>query len=111
MMLAMLIFTSSPFERTLPNLPVDGADLNPVLQDFGLIIHPPMLYMGYVGMVVPFAFCMAALWEGRLDAVWTRWSRPWALAAWGFLDRLVLHWARGGPITSLAGAVGGFGIR
>ncbi|WP_348654914.1 heme lyase CcmF/NrfE family subunit [uncultured Psychrobacter sp.] len=85
MMLAMLIFTSSPFERTLPNLPVDGADLNPVLQDFGLIVHPPMLYMGYVGMVVPFAFCMAALWEGRLDAVWTRWSRPWALAAWGFL--------------------------
>ncbi|MBP2281433.1 cytochrome c-type biogenesis protein CcmF [Psychrobacter sp. PL19] len=85
MMLAMMIFTSSPFDRTLPNLAVDGADLNPVLQDFGLIIHPPMLYMGYVGMVVPFAFCMAALWEGRLDAVWTRWSRPWALAAWGFL--------------------------
>ncbi|WP_201527857.1 heme lyase CcmF/NrfE family subunit [Psychrobacter frigidicola] len=85
MMLAMLIFTSSPFDRTLPNLAVDGADLNPVLQDFGLIIHPPMLYMGYVGMVVPFAFCMAALWEGRLDAAWTRWSRPWALAAWGFL--------------------------
>ncbi|CAM4055638.1 heme lyase CcmF/NrfE family subunit [Psychrobacter arenosus] len=85
MMLAMLIFTSSPFERTLPNLPVDGADLNPVLQDPGLIIHPPMLYMGYVGMVVPFAFCMAALWAGRLDAVWTRWSRPWTQAAWGFL--------------------------
>jgi len=85
MMLAMLIFTSSPFSRTLPNLPVDGADLNPVLQDPGLIIHPPMLYMGYVGMVVPFAFCMAALWAGRLDAVWTRWSRPWTLAAWGFL--------------------------
>ena len=85
MMLTMLIFTSSPFNRTLPNLPVDGADLNPLLQDFGLIFHPPMLYMGYVGMVVPFAFCMAALWEGRLDAVWTRWSRPWALAAWGCL--------------------------
>ncbi|MDO5767981.1 MAG: heme lyase CcmF/NrfE family subunit [Psychrobacter sp.] len=85
MMLAMLIFTSSPFTRTLPNLPVDGADLNPVLQDPGLIIHPPMLYMGYVGMVVPFAFCMAALWSGRLDAVWTRWSRPWTQAAWGFL--------------------------
>lgn len=85
MMLAMLIFTSSPFDRTLPNLAVDGADLNPVLQDFGLIIHPPMLYMGYVGMVVPFAFCMAALWAGRLDAAWTRWSRPWTLAAWGFL--------------------------
>ncbi|WP_019672786.1 heme lyase CcmF/NrfE family subunit [Psychrobacter lutiphocae] len=85
MMLAMLIFTSSPFDRTLPNIPVDGADLNPLLQDPGLIFHPPMLYMGYVGMSVPFAFCMAALWAGRLDAVWTRWSRPWALAAWGFL--------------------------
>ena len=85
MMLAMLIFTSSPFERTLPLLMVDGVDLNPVLQDPGLIIHPPMLYMGYVGMVVPFAFCMAALWAGRLDAVWTRWSRPWTQAAWGFL--------------------------
>ncbi|WP_296202435.1 heme lyase CcmF/NrfE family subunit [Psychrobacter sp. UBA3962] len=85
MMLAMLIFTSSPFERTLPNVPVDGADLNPLLQDPGLIFHPPMLYMGYVGMAIPFAFCMAALWAGRLDAVWTRWSRPWALAAWGFL--------------------------
>lgn len=85
MMLAMLIFTSSPFDRTLPDLPVDGADLNPLLQDPGLIFHPPMLYMGYVGMAVPFAFCMAALWAGRLDAVWTRWSRPWTLAAWGFL--------------------------
>ncbi|MCB1584621.1 MAG: cytochrome c biogenesis protein CcsA, partial [Xanthomonadales bacterium] len=85
MMLAMLIFTSSPFNRTLPYLMVDGVDLNPVLQDPGLIIHPPMLYMGYVGMVVPFAFCMAALWAGRLDAVWARWSRPWTQAAWGFL--------------------------
>ncbi|MDO4427551.1 MAG: heme lyase CcmF/NrfE family subunit [Moraxella sp.] len=85
MMLSMLIFTSSPFERTLPNLPVDGTDLNPLLQDPGLIFHPPMLYMGYVGMVVPFAFCMAALWAGRLDAVWTRWSRPWTLTAWAFL--------------------------
>lgn len=85
MMLVMLTFTSSPFDRTLPNIPVDGADLNPLLQDPGLIFHPPMLYMGYVGMSVPFAFCMAALWAGRLDAVWTRWSRPWALAAWGFL--------------------------
>lgn len=85
LMLAMLIFTSSPFIRTLPNIPVDGADLNPLLQDPGLIFHPPMLYMGYVGMAVPFAFCMAALWAGRLDAVWTRWSRPWTQAAWGFL--------------------------
>lgn len=84
LMLSMLIFTSSPFVRTLPNLPVDGADLNPLLQDPGLIFHPPLLYMGYVGLCVPFAFCMAALWAGRLDAVWTRWSRPWTLAAWGF---------------------------
>lgn len=85
MMLLMLVFTSSPFVRTLPNLPVDGTDLNPLLQDPGLIFHPPMLYMGYVGMAVPFAFCMAALWAGRLDSVWTRWSRPWTVAAWGFL--------------------------
>ncbi|MDO5652144.1 MAG: heme lyase CcmF/NrfE family subunit [Moraxella sp.] len=85
MMLAMLIFTSSPFNRTLPNIPVDGTDLNPLLQDVGLIFHPPMLYMGYVGLAVPFAFCMAALWAGRLDAVWTRWSRPWTLTAWAFL--------------------------
>lgn len=89
MMTAMLIFSSSPFERSATNgfinLPLDGADLNPLLQDFGLIVHPPLLYMGYVGMVVPFAFCVAALWAGRLDAVWTRWSRPWALVAWGFL--------------------------
>ncbi len=85
MMLTMLTFTSSPFVRTLPNLPVDGADLNPLLQDPGLIFHPPMLYMGYVGLAVPFAFCMASLWAGRLDAVWARWSRPWTVAAWGFL--------------------------
>lgn len=84
-MLLMLIFTSNPFDRTLPNIPVDGADLNPLLQDPGLIFHPPMLYMGYVGLAVPFSFCMAALWAGRLDAVWTRWSRPWTIAAWGFL--------------------------
>lgn len=82
MMLSMIIFVSSPFSRTLPNIPVDGADLNPLLQDPGLIFHPPMLYMGYVGAVVPFAFAIAALWAGRLDAVWTRWSRPWTLAAW-----------------------------
>lgn len=85
MMLAMLTFTSNPFVRTLPNLPVDGVDLNPLLQDPGLIFHPPMLYMGYVGLAVPFAFCMASLWAGRLDAVWTRWSRPWTVAAWIFL--------------------------
>lgn len=82
MMLSMVIFVSSPFNRSLPGIPVDGKDLNPLLQDPGLIFHPPMLYMGYVGAVVPFAFAMAALWAGRLDAVWTRWSRPWTLAAW-----------------------------
>lgn len=85
MMLAMVIFVSSPFDRNLPNIPVDGKDLNPLLQDPGLIFHPPMLYMGYVGSVVPFAFAMSALWAGRLDAVWTRWSRPWTLASWAFL--------------------------
>ena len=82
MKLSMVIFVSSPFNRSLPSIPVDGKDLNPLLQDPGLIFHPPMLYMGYVGAVVPFAFAMAALWAGRLDAVWTRWSRPWTLAAW-----------------------------
>ena len=82
MMLSMVIFVSSPFNRSLPSIPVDGKDLNPLLQDPGLIFHPPMLYMGYIGAVVPFAFAMAALWAGRLDAVWTRWSRPWTLAAW-----------------------------
>lgn len=82
MMTSMIVFVSSPFNRTLPNIAVDGADLNPLLQDPGLIFHPPMLYMGYVGAVVPFAFAIAGLWAGRLDAVWTRWSRPWTLAAW-----------------------------
>ncbi|ELA08574.1 cytochrome c-type biogenesis protein CcmF [Moraxella macacae 0408225] len=82
MMVAMVIFVSSPFDRSLPTIPVDGQDLNPLLQDPGLIFHPPMLYMGYVGSVVPFAFAMAALWAGRLDAVWTRWSRPWAVMSW-----------------------------
>jgi cytochrome c-type biogenesis protein CcmF len=84
-MITFIVTTSSPFAYSLPMLPVDGADLNPLLQDVGLIIHPPMLYMGYVGMAVPFAFCMAALWAGRLDSAWTRWSRPWTLAAWSFL--------------------------
>lgn len=84
-MLALVIFSSSPFARSLPMLPVDGGELNPLLQDPGLILHPPTLYMGYVGLSVPFAFAMAALWAGRLDAAWTRWMRPWTLVAWGFL--------------------------
>jgi cytochrome c-type biogenesis protein CcmF len=80
-----LILTSSPFERYLPRFPADGADLNPLLQDFGLIVHPPMLYMGYVGFSVAFAFAIAALLSGRLDAAWARWSRPWTNVAWAFL--------------------------
>jgi cytochrome c-type biogenesis protein CcmF len=79
------LVTSNPFERILPNVPQDGADLNPLLQDFGLIVHPPMLYMGYVGFSVVFAFAIASLIGGRLDAVWARWSRPWTTVAWAFL--------------------------
>ncbi|MBR9882936.1 MAG: heme lyase CcmF/NrfE family subunit, partial [Oceanospirillales bacterium] len=80
-----ILFTSSPFERILPRVPEQGADLNPLLQDFGLIVHPPMLYMGYVGFSVAFAFAIAALLSGRLDAAWARWSRPWTNIAWAFL--------------------------
>ena len=79
------IFTSNPFDRSLPSIPLDGADLNPLLQDFGLIVHPPTLYMGYVGFSVAFSFAIAALLGGRLDAAWARWSRPWTTAAWVFL--------------------------
>jgi len=83
--LLFLLATSNPFARLLPHHPADGNDLNPLLQDFGLIVHPPMLYMGYVGFSVAFAFAIAALISGRLDAAWARWSRPWTLVAWGFL--------------------------
>ena len=82
--LAFLIFTSNPFARLLP-APLEGRDLNPLLQDPGLIIHPPVLYLGYVGFAVPFAFAIAALLEGRVDARWLRWTRPWTNVAWGFL--------------------------
>ncbi|MGE8247823.1 MAG: heme lyase CcmF/NrfE family subunit [Stenotrophomonas bentonitica] len=82
--LAFLIFTSNPFARLIP-APLEGRDLNPLLQDPGLIIHPPMLYIGYVGFSVPFAFAIAALVEGRVDARWLRWTRPWTNVAWGFL--------------------------
>ncbi len=80
------LLTSNPFERLLPGVPQDGADLNPLLQDPGMIIHPPLLYMGYVGFSVAFAFAIAALMGGRLDASWARWSRPWTNAAWAFLS-------------------------
>ncbi|MCC4784174.1 heme lyase NrfEFG subunit NrfE [Vibrio splendidus] len=83
--LLFIIITSNPFLRTLPFFPVDGRDLNPLLQDPGLIIHPPMLYMGYVGFSVAFSFAIASLMSGRLDTAWARWSRPWTIAAWLFL--------------------------
>ncbi|MGB1221624.1 MAG: heme lyase CcmF/NrfE family subunit, partial [Alcanivoracaceae bacterium] len=83
--LSFMLFTSNPFERQLPWFPLDGADLNPLLQDPGLIIHPPMLYMGYVGFSVAFAFAVAGLLAGRLDPQWARWARPWTTAAWCFL--------------------------
>ncbi len=82
--LAFMLFTSNPFLRGLP-APADGRDLNPLLQDPGMVIHPPMLYMGYVGFSVAFAFAIAALLGGRVDAAWTRWTRPWTIAAWAFL--------------------------
>ena len=82
--LLFILITSSPFERLLPAA-LDGKDLNPLLQDPGLVIHPPMLYMGYVGMAVAFAFAVSALMSGRLDAAWARWSRPWTVVAWTFL--------------------------
>lgn len=83
-LLAFILFTSNPFERLLPAA-AEGRDLNPLLQDPGLVFHPPLLYMGYVGFSVAFAFAIAALISGRLDAAWARWSRPWTTAAWCFL--------------------------
>jgi cytochrome c-type biogenesis protein CcmF len=82
--LAFILLTSDPFTRLLP-APPNGQDLNPLLQDPGMVGHPPMLYMGYVGFSVAFAFAIAALLSGRLDAAWARWSRPWTLLAWTFL--------------------------
>jgi cytochrome c-type biogenesis protein CcmF len=79
------LLTSNPFERVLPNIPIDGRDLNPLLQDIGMAIHPPMLYIGYVGFSVAFAFAIAALLSGEFDTAWVRWTRPWTTAAWSFL--------------------------
>jgi cytochrome c-type biogenesis protein CcmF len=83
--LLFMLLTSNPFDRLLPWFPLDGADLNPLLQDPGLIVHPPMLYMGYVGFSVAFAFAIAGLIDGRLDPTWARWARPWTTVAWCFL--------------------------
>ncbi len=82
--LLFILLTSNPFERILPGV-AEGKDLNPLLQDPGLIIHPPLLYMGYVGFSVAYAFAVAALLSGQLDAAWARWSRPWTVVAWIFL--------------------------
>jgi cytochrome c-type biogenesis protein CcmF len=76
-----ILFTSNPFRR-LAEVPMEGRDLNPILQDFGLAVHPPMLYLGYVGFSIAFSFAVAALIEGRIDAAWARWVRPWTLLAW-----------------------------
>lgn len=83
--LAFILFTSNPFDRLLPDFPMDGQDLNPLLQDFGLIVHPPMLYMGYVGFAIPFAFAIAGLLHGEFNKQWAAWVRPWAKSAWAFL--------------------------
>ena len=83
-MLLFTLLTSNPFDRIFPP-PVDGNDLNPLLQDPGLVMHPPLLYMGYVGLSVPFAFSVAALMAGRLSSAWARWTRPWTVGAWMFL--------------------------
>ena len=93
--LAFILFTSNPFER-LPIPPADGTGLNPLLQDPGLAFHPPFLYMGYVGLSMPFSFAVAALIEGRVDAGWARWVRPWTLLAWAALTigiALGSYWA------------------
>ena len=82
--LLFMLLTSNPFDRLMP-APLEGRDLNPLLQDPGLIIHPPLLYMGYVGFSVAFAFALAAMIGGRLDAAWVRWTRPWTTIAWMFL--------------------------
>ena len=82
--LLFMLATSNPFDRLVPT-PADGRDLNPLLQDPGMVIHPPMLYMGYVGLSVAFSFAVAALIGGNLDATWARWTRPWTTAAWIFL--------------------------
>lgn len=83
--LLFILFTSNPFTRKLPDFAIEGRELNPLLQDIGLIFHPPLLYMGYVGFSVAFAFAIASLMTGRLDTAWARWSRPWTQAAWVFL--------------------------
>ena len=88
--LCFCIFTSNPFDRFIPLTPMEGADLNPVLQDFGLIIHPPLLYMGYVGLSIPFAFAVAGLLQKNIDSYWARLVKPWVNLSWAFLTLGIL---------------------
>jgi hypothetical protein len=106
--LAFLLFTSNPFARLLPAA-LEGATSTRCCRTPGLIVHPPMLYTGYVGFSVAFAFAVAALIDGKVDARWVRWSRPWTNVAWAFLT-VGIAWAAGGRTTSWAGAAGGSGI-
>ena len=99
-----------PVRSHLALVSADGADLNPLLQDPGLIVHPPMLYMGYVGFLVAFAFAIAGLLAGNLDPAWARWARPWTTVAWCFLT-VGIALGSGGPITNWVGVAGGSGIR
>ena len=105
-----MLLTSNPFERLLP-APPDGRDLNPLLQDPGMVFHPPMLYMGYVGFSVAFAFAIAALIGGNLDATWARWTRPWTTRGVDLPDGGHRAGQLRGPTTNWAGAAGGSGIR
>lgn len=108
--LLFIILTSNPFSRTLPDYPVDGRDLNPMLQDIGLIFHPPLLYMGYVGFSVAFAFAIASLMAGRLDTAWPAGRAPGPPPP-GSFSPSALCWVQPGLITNWAGAAGGFGTR
>ena len=104
-----MLTVSNPFERLIPAA-FDGRDLNPLLQDPGMVMHPPMLYMGYVGFSVAFSFAIAALLGGTLDAAWARWSRPWTTVAWCFMT-VGVAMGSGWAYYELGGVVGGFGIR
>ena len=107
--LLFIVFVSNPFERLSP-VPVEGRGLNPLLQDPALAFHPPFLYAGYVGLSVAFSFALAALIEGRVDAAWARWVRPWTTGVPGCSSPLASPWAHGGPIMNSVGVVGGSGI-
>ncbi len=119
--LLFIVVTSNPFARLNP-APIEGNGLNPLLQDPALAFHPPFLYAGYVGLSIAFSFAIAALIDGKVDAAWARWVRPWTLAAWMFLtigismppgcfSPSASAWEAGGPIMNWAGVVGGSGTR